>query len=103
MTGRNNELGDTTAIGNLLIKDREAIESKIGYQFNWQLPPGRKSTAISVTQSGFDVLDPKDWNLQFNWISDRQTEFDDMYRARVKDLNPAGLASDADDAEQEAP
>lgn len=87
--GRDSESEDAAAIGNLLFKDRDAIESELDYRLDWKLPPELKSAVISVTKSGFDLRDPNDRNRQYDWISDRLREFDALYRDHVQSLNPS--------------
>ena len=92
--GRNDALKDTAAIGGLLSNDRGAIESELGYKLDWALPPKLKSVVISFTKSGFDLYDSKDRSRQYDWISDKLREFDDLYREHVQVLNPTDFVHD---------
>ena len=52
-----------------LLKNKDAIESKTGFAFDWRELPQRKASRIVIEKSvAFD--DKNQWNSQFDWLMD---------------------------------
>ena len=75
---------------HLLKEQQEDIETKVGEELEWEELPRRKASAVALYQKG--NTDPKnedDWKNQHEWIASKLTKFDEVFRERLQELDPA--------------
>ena len=77
-----------------LMEDREAIESELGFQLDWQELQGRKGSRIAVYLHDTDPTDRASWVDQMAWLQDHLEKMYRVLRHRVKTLQsmPSELA-----------
>lgn len=76
---------EASAYFRLLEREREAIESELGYALRWDEKPGRKSSSV-VVRGGPDARDRLNWPELHEWMRVRIEDFDRVFRGRVRSL-----------------
>ena len=71
----------------LLEKKRE-IEKSIGEALEWDKKVGRRVHKVAAVNS-CDPTDREDWPNQHQWIIDRRTAFERVFRPLVKEFSTA--------------
>ena len=51
--------------------------------------PGRVSSVIAHYQYETNPQDENDWNNQHNWMATNLKKFDEIFRQRLQDFDPA--------------
>lgn len=81
-----------------LLKEQQAeVEKEFGEPLEWEELPGRKSSRISLRKEDTDPGDETDWSNQYEWFASKLELFDKVFRPRVKALNAADWAPEAED------
>ncbi|MDA9231167.1 DUF4268 domain-containing protein [Rickettsiales bacterium] len=76
------------AFYNLLLQDKENIESEIGDKLEWRELPDNTKSEISLSKNGVDTKNEPDWVNQHEWFKINVEKFDKVFRKRIKKLNP---------------
>ena len=84
---QNEETSD--AYFHLLKEEREDIEAAFGEELEWRVRPGRKSCSVALYKNDTDPTDENAWAEQHAWMADKLTIFDEVFRQRLKDIDPA--------------
>lgn len=77
---------------HLLYRQKREIESEMGTGLDWQELPGKKTCKIALCKSNTDPLKEEDWPDQHEWFRQTLEKFDQVFRHRIKKLNPADLS-----------
>lgn len=85
---------NATAHFNLLVRDREEIEAKIGElredeQLEWAELPEQESSWIALRRNNTNPTDEEDWPDQHAWLAEKLELFDRVFRDRIRNLNAA--------------
>ena len=84
---------------HLLHAQKQAIESELGYQLDWEELPQGKDTRISISLSEADPEDQADWPRQHEWLATKMNDFYRVFVNRVRSLDANSWRPDLD-AEQ---
>lgn len=84
---------------HLLHAQKQAIESELGYQLDWEELPQGKDTRISISLSEADPEDQADWPRQHEWLATKMNDFYRVFVNRVRSLDSNSWRPDLD-AEQ---
>lgn len=71
----------------LLLSEKQAIETQIGFQLDWEELPNRKDSKITVRRNGIDPADRNNWPSQHKWLAETLEAFYRVFSARVKELD----------------
>ena len=74
---------------HLLKEQQDDIEIKFGEKLEWEELPHRKSCVVALHKSGANPQAEEDWKNQHEWMASRLTKFDDVFRDRLQELDPA--------------
>ena len=85
-----------TAFFNLLLEDKEAIESELGFVLDWRELPQKKSARIMFIKSNIDPTDEKNWAKQNIWFKDMIEKFDRVFTHRANALDPSDWNPESD-------
>ena len=80
---------DATAYFYLLKEQQEEIEKEFGESLEWMEMPGRERSRISLHKKDTDPAEKTDWQNQHEWIASKLTKFDEVFRQRLQELDPA--------------
>ena len=83
---------------HLLKEQQEDIEIKFGEKLEWEESPHRKSCVVAFHKSGANPQAENDWKNQHEWMASRLTKFDDVFRDRLQELDPADWEPPEDEA-----
>ena len=72
---------------NLLLQDKDNIESEMGTNLEWRELPDNTKSEISFSRAGINTQNKDDWNNQHKWFKENIEKFDQVFRKRVKKLN----------------
>ena len=99
---RLNLIGENAeAYFHLLKEDKKDIETKFGKKLEWEELPNRKFCAVSLHKSETDPQDEDDWKNQHEWMASKLTKFDEVFRKRLQELDPADWDPPEDSEEVE--
>ena len=88
---------DATAYFHLLKEKQTEIESALNEELEWEELPRRKTCAASLHKTETDPRDRDNWKNQFEWIASKLTEFSEIFKTIIQELDPA----DWDPSEEE--
>lgn len=88
---------DALAYFNLLLDQKDEIESEIGKQLQWEELPNKKTSRISLTLPNADPTNESDWPRQHAWLAEYLDKFNKTLRPRIKALNAADWAEGIDE------
>ncbi len=91
-------LGDgkyAKAFFHLLKKDKEAIESELGFTLDWRELPENKASRILFIKDNVNPTDEKNWAQQNIWFKEMIEKFDRVFTHRAKKLDPSDWNPDA--------
>ena len=74
---------------HLLKEQQNDIEINFGEELEWEELPHRKSCVVALHKSGANPQAEDDWKNQHEWMASRLTKFDDVFRDRLQELDPA--------------
>ena len=87
---RLNLIGENAAAYFHLLKEKqEDIETPFGGTLEWEELPHRKFCVVSLHKSETDPQDEDDWKNQHKWMASKLTKFDEVFRQRLQELDPA--------------
>ena len=69
----------------LLERERETIESELGFALEWDAKRGKRSAVVSV-RGGPDARDRRNWPELHEWMRVRMEAFDRAFRGRIRSL-----------------
>ena len=72
---------------NLLLLDKDNIESEMGTNLEWRELPDNTKSEIILFKNNVNLSDEKDWNGQHKWFKENIEKFDKIFRKRIKKLN----------------
>jgi len=75
------------AFFNLLLQDKDKIESEIGNKLEWRELPDNTKSEISFSKDGVNTQNENDWSNQHKWFKENIEKFDKVFRKRIKKLN----------------
>lgn len=75
------------AFFHLLLKDKDAIESEIGFALDWQELPEKTASRIAMYKDA-DPTNETGWGEQHQWLMGVVEKFDRAFRQRLTKLNP---------------
>ena len=73
------------------------IHVRFGKTLAWNELPNYQSCWISLDKEAADLLGENDWLQQYEWLAATLGRFDQVFRPRIKALNPVGWITDAGD------
>ena len=79
---------DANSYYNLLIKEKDEIEAKIGGELEWRTS-GRASYVLALNKEETDPRNVEDWNAQHDWITSKLVTFDNVFRERLEKIDPS--------------
>jgi len=85
------------AFFNLLLDEREEIESIIDNEVVWKELPTKRACRIITYLEKSDPLDESKWPEYFTWMQTRLEEFYKAFNPRVKTLDPDDYQPDEDE------
>lgn len=80
---------NATAYFHLLKEQQEDIETELGEKLEWEELPRYKSCVVALYKSNTDPRNEDDWKNQHEWIASRLVNFDQIFRQRLQNLDPA--------------
>ena len=69
-----------------LLVQRQAIESELGFELDWQELPERHACRIAVFRPDSDLAEEVSWPTYCEWLADKVARLSIAFRARVKEL-----------------
>ena len=69
-----------------LAQHKAQVESELNEQLEWQDLPGKKAARIALYKQDVDPTDEKDWNSQHEWLAEKLSKFNAVFRPLVKTL-----------------
>lgn len=69
-----------------LAQHKVQVESELNEQLEWQDLPGKKAARIALYKQDVDPTDEKDWNSQHEWLAEKLSKFNAVFRPLVKTL-----------------
>ena len=89
---------DAQSFFHLLRNQQDEIESEIGEKLSWrEVASGGRGSVISINQNNIDPTDEPDWPSQHLWFKEKLELFDEVFRNRIKELDPADWMPDEED------
>ena len=90
---RTNKLGcevyirsiEATTWFNKLFKNKDEIESELGFQLDWQELPNKQDSRIKYYNDG-DIRDKDSWGESCVWMMEKAESFHKVFSPRVKKL-----------------
>lgn len=83
-----------------LQQDQAAIEHEFGERLDWEALPGRQAVRIAIYRNDTDIGDRDQWPAQHEWLLERITRLQAVFRDRVAAIDFDELAA-AEAAEEE--
>ena len=94
---------DAKEFFHLLHRQKDEIESELGYSLEWEdLPAGQDTRITSYCTDDVDPEDKKDWSRQHKWLASRLNSMREAFEPRVKKLNARNYVAEGDDREDES-
>ena len=89
--------------GQLLHSQKAEIEEDLGdaVTLDWKIPPDWSTTTISTTRPDWNLEDRNRWPDQFEWFAKHLSEFQRVFGARVRAIDPADYTPDESDDDQD--
>jgi hypothetical protein len=75
------------ALFNLLIEERDAIESEIGHPLEWEEREEMKSSKITLPAQDMDPNDRDKWPEQHAWMLENLEKFKQSFGSRIRNMN----------------
>lgn len=88
---------EATAYFHLLKEKKTEIESALNEELQWQNLPRRKTCTASLHKEENNPRDRDNWENQFEWIASKLTEFSEIFKPIIQELDPV----DWDPSEEE--
>ena len=82
---------------HLLKEQQEEIHTEFGETLEWHELPENERSRISLSKADTDPLDENDWRHQYKWFTAKLERFDEVFRPRIRSLDPADWIPDDDD------
>jgi hypothetical protein len=81
-------LGDTDAKEQFkkLAEHKVQIENEMHEHLEWQELPGKKAARIAIYKEQADPTDEKEWDSQHEWLAEKLSKFNAVFRPLVKTL-----------------
>ena len=70
-----------------LLKSKEYIEQKLGFQLDWQELPDANACRIATWLLDAPLDNEKHWPKYMKWVTDRMTKMDEVLRPIIKSLD----------------
>lgn len=83
---------DAEAYFYLLKEQQDDIESEFSEKLEWEELPQRKSCVVALHKNDSDPQDKDDWKSQHKWMASILKKFDEGFRKRLRELEPADWA-----------
>lgn len=78
---------DAKSYFHQLHKDKEQIETELGFGVDWVELPDKKSSRIRIYRHNTNPLDESSWLSHFQWFVEKLEAFDRVFRQRIKNLD----------------
>jgi len=92
--------GNATAYFRELESHKDEIEVELGFPLDWRLLPDRRACRIVLCQQSCPFDSEARWPEYREWMIAKLEKFNDVFRPRVRELNPAIFSEpEADDNE----
>ena len=93
---------DAEAFGQLLHLQKGDIEKDLGdaAELDWKIPPDWSITTISTASVGWNLEDRNQWRVQFDWFAKHLNDFERVFGARVRAIDPADYTPEESDDDQ---
>ena len=93
---------DAEAYGHLLHSQKDEIDGELGYkaELDWKIPPDWSNATISIPCSGWNLKDETEWTDQFDWFAKHLNDFERVFGARVRAIDPADYTPEESDDDQ---
>ena len=82
---------------HLLKEQQEEIHTEFGETLEWHELPENERSRISLSKTDTDPLDENDWRHQYKWFTAKLERFDEVFRPRIRGLDPADWIPEDDD------
>ena len=69
----------------LLEQGSSSVEAELGFAVTWKEQPNLKTSSISLSQN-VDMTDQQEWGGVQEWMIQHLTDFDRVFRPRIKEL-----------------
>ena len=69
-----------------LAQHKAKVESDLHEQLEWQDLPGKKAARIALYKQDVDPTDERDWERQHEWLAEKLSRFNSVFRPLVKTL-----------------
>lgn len=92
---------EAEAFGQLLYSQKGEIERDLGdaVDLDWKIPPEWSITTISTATVGWNLEDRTQWHDQHEWFAQHLAEFERVFGARVRTMDPADYSPEGSDEE----
>lgn len=77
---------DANAFFHILSKEKDEIESELGYAVNWEGLPDRRDCRIAVYLDDTDPENTNDWPRQHKWLAEKLSDFHRIFSERIRKL-----------------
>ncbi|MBZ4020844.1 hypothetical protein CKO11_00025 [Rhodobacter sp. TJ_12] len=93
-------LGDENAMAYFreLEASKAAIEEELGYAVDWRALPDKRASRILLIREKCPLEDQARWQEYREWLTAKLEDFDRVFRAKVKALDPSRFAASIDGA-----